>query len=192
LNFKNKIGLQLGFQTLKSQKEYRKSNPQYDDSKSYIYGKINALGICKIQIQYTHLFFEKRRERGIKIHGFVSAGALFGWLKPTYVKIRDPFSIEKNIKPQDMLYNPEAQLESFVYGRSSYFKGMNQGEKQCGITTRAGLLFDFSPKENQIIGLELGIQYDRLSNPIKLFYKGESFQNFPALYASIVFGLNKT
>ncbi|MBU2019966.1 MAG: hypothetical protein KJ941_10005 [Bacteroidetes bacterium] len=192
LDFKNKVGIQLSVQTLKSHREYRKSNPQYDDSKSYIYGKVNALAISRLQLQYKYLIFEKKRERGVKIQGIISAGALFGWLKPNYVKIRDPFIVEKNTKPVDTPYNPDEQLESFVYGRSSHLMGVSEGKKQCGFSGRAGFIVDFSPKENQIIGLELGIQLDRLSNKVNLFYKGESFQNFPSLYTSLVIGLNKT
>lgn len=190
LNFKNRIGLQVSFNHLKSDREFRKTNPIYEDSKSYVYGKINSVLTGKLFINYNRLIIEKKRIRGVNIHFVAGAGLSFAWIKPVYLKIREPLNNKINTKPRDERYDPEVHFEENIYGRSNYFTGFNEGKSQIGLITRVGLLFDVSKKENKIIAVELGVQAEKYPKAIPLFYIGNNTSFFPALYASVIIGLN--
>jgi hypothetical protein len=190
LSFKKHLFVTAYMGNLKNDKEIRRKNPIHENSKSYVFGKINSIVLSRLSIGYSYLLYEQRRKRGVSIQFKSSIGASYAWIKPIYVKIKEP-SIENIKKPFDERYNPEIHFPEIVFGRSSFFKGFNEGIGELGIHGRTGLAFDVSQKKNRILMVELGIQIDAYRKEIPVFYTGTNKKLYPGMYATVLLGINK-
>lgn len=188
-NFKQ--GIHLYTSSLKTGKETRKTNSFYEDSKSYVYGKINLLYAARIAYGMSWRLYERKRERGVSIRYQCQIGPSFGLIKPIYLKIKEPYTEPAITKPEDKLYDPTIHYAENIYGRSSFWKGFIDRKFAFGVFGKTGFQFDFSPRTSKITAVEIGVQLDYFSQPIPLFYLGKNKNIFPGLYASVQFGKNK-
>ncbi len=173
---------------IRHEKEYRSKNASYDDSKPYVYGKLNSLIALRFFFGGKLELFEKKRTRGISIHYTWAAGPSVGYLKPVYLKILEPSAAEQHQDPHVERYDPALHPQENIYGRASYFEGFGEGSIRPGLFLKSGFFFDFSKKEALILGLEIGAMIDAYSKTVVLLYQSKNHQVFPAFYASLLIG----
>lgn len=188
---KTRLGLQMQTGTLNSQREYKVENPLYQDSKPYVFGKVNNLYTLSIGLQGERILYEIKRKFGVQISLLLAGGGQFGKLKPNYVYIRDPYLKDNSIKPTLEKYDPDNQYPQYVYGRASYYQGWEESKSLCGYYGDMSVMFNIAKKEKYTFGLKLGGRVDHFNHSFVLFYKGDEYQTFKSLYASIIIGLNK-
>ncbi len=191
VNVKFTHGLHLMIGSIKGGKETRRTNSAYEDSRSYVYGKINLLFAGRISYGGSWLLYERRRDRGVAIRFTTNLGPSVGMVKPIYLKIKEPYNPSSDIEPQDLRYDPTIHHNENIYGRSSFWKGLNESDFVLGAYLKSGFQFDFSPNSNKITAVEIGAQMDFFSKEIELFYLGTNKKLYPSLYASVQFGKNK-
>jgi hypothetical protein len=191
INEKLRHGIHFSVNQLKSHKETRITNPFYEDSKSYIFGKINQVFSAHLAYSFSKLLYDQIRPKGISIRFNQSIGMSTAFLKPIYVKIKEPFIDDALIKPKDEKYNPSIHTEEFVYGRSSFGLGLSDITSQIGMYSKTGVQFDFNPNKSRISAVEIGVQFEIFPRKIQIFYLGRNQQFHPALYAAVQFGKNR-
>ncbi len=189
-NEKFRHSFHLGLNHLRSQNESRKTNPFYEDSKAYVFGKINQLYTGNLSYGGSWKLFENKRINGISIRFNQQVGLSFGYIKPIFLKIKEPFSEDVNIKPSIERYDPHIHPEASIYGRASIFKGFSSGKSTFGLYAKSGFQFDFSPNKSKITAVEIGVQLDIYSKEVLVYYTGKNHSFFPALYGVILFGKN--
>jgi hypothetical protein len=191
VNYKFSQGILLNIGNLKGDKEIRRTNSAYEDSRSYVFGKTNLLFAGRLTYSASWLLFERKRSRGVAIRFNMNIGPSIGMLKPIYLKIKEPYAFIPEVEPVDLRYKPNVHQGENIYGRSSIWKGFGESNVALGGYAKSGFQFDFSPNSNKITAVEIGVQLDYFTNEIELFYAGKNKKFFPALYASVQFGKNK-
>ncbi len=191
INEKLRHGFHFSGNHLKSHKESKKTNPFYEDSKAYVFGKINQVYTAHLAYSFSKLMYDQIRPKGISIRYNQSIGVSAAFLKPIYVKIKEPFIDDIGILPQDEKYDPVVHTEEYVYGRSPFGLGFSEMTQQIGLYAKTGFQFDFNPNKSRISAVEIGVQIEIFSRKIPMFYAGRNKQFNPALYAAIQFGKNR-
>ena len=80
----------VGFASMKHAKEVRSFNPAYDQAKSYVFGKVNALYILRLGWGKRTVATPKLRNGGVSVGWHYSFGAALGLTKPVYLEIGYP------------------------------------------------------------------------------------------------------
>ncbi len=177
---------------IKHQKQSKIYNNNYEDARGYYYGKLNSLMYLNLGFGGKHLWFESKRLQGVELSGVWSVGVDFGYLKPVYLKIREPYIGGTGYEdPVDQRYDPTIHYQENIYGKSSFFKGFGQGELRMGLQAKAGILFNLSKFDETIAGIEFGAKADLFVQPIEMMYNSPKQALYSALYAKFVLGAKR-
>ena len=185
--------LSFALGNLKSEKQTKTYNNNYKDARGYFYGKINNLLYANLSFGGAHLLYESKRYQGIEISGVWSAGIDLVYLKPVYLLIREPYTGGQGFEdPENVRYNPEIHYQENIYGKSTFFTGINNGKFTSGLQLKAGVLFNLSKFDQSIRGIEIGAKVDYLFQPVELMFASPSKSFFNALYAKFVIGAKRS
>lgn len=159
--FKSRL-FQLDIVGMKHPKEVRSFNPYYDDSRSYIYGKLNNFFILRPTFGKKYLKFDKIRKSGVAVGYNWRLGPSLGFTKPVYLEIGIPeeggfynytdLIVEK--------YDPDNHIPDNIYGRASGLRGFDQLRLNPGIHASFALNFEYDPEREGIKGIEVGANVD--------------------------------
>ena len=184
------FGLEIG--NIKHAKQSKTFNNNYEDSRGYFFGKINSLLYLNLSFGGKHVWFEHKRFQGVEISGIWNVGLDLGYLKPVYLKIREPYIGGQGYEaPVDQRYDPTIHYKENIYGKSSFFKGFGEGELRAGFQAKAGILFNLSKFDERIAGIELGAKADLFIQPIEMMYNYPKQALYSALYAKFVLGAKR-
>lgn len=186
--YKRSNMLSFDLATMKHPKEYRVLNTFDEDSKSYVYGKLNSFFMIRAGYGYRHMLYEKLRPKGIDIFFKFIAGPTIGFAKPVYLKVIKLDANGHIIDIVDEAYDPEIHNEYNIYGNASYFKGVGNTKIHPGAFVKAGLTFEYSSNSDGIKALEVGATLDAFPRKVPIMAKIENKFIFFNLYASILFG----
>jgi len=177
---------------IKHAKQSKTFNNNYENSRGYFFGKVNSLLYLSFSAGGKHTWFERKRFQGVEISGVWSAGVNFGYLKPVYLKIREPYIGGQGYEaPVDQRYDPTIHYKENIYGKSSFFKGFKEGEFRTGFQAKAGILFNLSKFDERIAGIELGAKADLFLQPVEMMYNYPKQALYSALYAKFVLGAKR-
>lgn len=186
-----KILFETEIANIKHPKEIKTSNPYFNNSKLYVYGKQNSLYNVRTGVGTNFLIFDRAPKEGVEISTTLMAGIDWGLLKPIYLEI---------LKDNGNIYNPSFVSEKFnkyehneanIMGYSGFTKGFNELKLQPGIYLKSGLNFDWSSKDDKILNLEVGTVIDYFFKEVPImadFSNLENKQTFISLYATFTFG----
>lgn len=172
--------------TLKHEKEYRTFNPYYDQSKGYVFGKLNQVFLLRPTIGIKRQRYDKLRKAGVEVGYAYSIGPSFAILKPVYLEIGYPEFPYAYVTSER--YNPEIHSIDRIFGRASNLKGIDEIGLIPGLHAKFGVVFEYSSLRDGIKGIELGATLDAFPKkvPIMAFAKNNSlFFNF---YIQLLFG----
>ena len=176
---------------IKHPKEYKTSNPYFNNSKLYVYGKQNSFFSLRTGVGTNLLIFDRAPKDGVEISTTLMGGVSWGLLKPIYLEI---------IKDSGSPFDPEVVSEKFnkyehnetnILGYSGFTKGMDELKLHPGLYAKAGLNFDWSAKDDKILSLEVGTVIDQYFSVVPIMADFENLKNkstFISLYATITFG----
>jgi len=144
--------------SMKHDKEIKSFNPVYDDSRSYVYGKLNNFYVLRPGIGMKKIVTTKLRPNGVQFGYSWSVGASIGITKPVYLEIGYP-SI-----PYDYLqverYNPDEHYFDDIYGRAPGFHGLDELKIHPGAFAKFALNFEYANTKDRLKGLEAGVALD--------------------------------
>lgn len=178
---------------MKHEKEIKSFNPVYDNSKSYVYGKMNSFFILRPGVSKKRIITDKLRKSGVQVGYTWGFGGSLGITKPVYLEIGYP-SI-----PYDYLaverYDPDRHYFDDIYGRASGLNGLNELSIHPGAFAKFALNFEYSGEKDRLKGLEVGGVLDAYASrvPIMAEEVGEldGIQNkrlFLSLYVNLFLG----
>jgi len=153
---------QLDIVGMKHPKEVRSFNPYYDDSRSYIYGKLNNFFIIRPTIGKKYLKFDKIRKSGVAVGYNWRFGPSLGFTKPVYLEIGIPGE-GSQFNYVDVIvekYDPERHKPEDIFGRASGLRGFSELGLNPGVHGAFGLNFEYDPEREGIKGLEVGVTID--------------------------------
>ena len=151
---------------MKHEKEIKSFNPVYDNSKSYVYGKVNSFFILRPGIGKKRILTDKLRKSGVQVAYSWGFGASLGLTKPVYLEIGYP-SI-----PYDYLavekYDPDRHYFDDIYGRASGLNGLNELAIHPGAFAKFAFNFEFSSEKDRLKGMEVGGVLDAYANRVPI------------------------
>jgi hypothetical protein len=145
--------------SMKHPKEIKSFNPYYEDSRGYFFGKQNSLMIVRPSYGRKHQITDKIRRSGVEVNYVWGIGPSIGLLKPVYLQIGKPdqFPYESIAIER---YDPTAHDVHNIYGRATWFRGLNEMQLHLGAFGRFGFNFEHSGQIAGIKALEVGTTID--------------------------------
>jgi len=178
---------EVEFSTYKSSKEYRSINPNYSDSRSFFYGKLNYVWFFRGGIGQQHILNRKPYWGGVQLSWIYYGGFSLAVTKPVFLYIiykrdgyPDQFKEEK--------YNPDTQQIYDIFGRGSFLSGFSQLGFHPGVYGKTGLDFEFGARNRLISSLEAGATLDYSPLPVAIMAYNPRQNLFLTLYVSFMFG----
>ncbi len=186
-----KIQFETEISNIKHPKEFKTSNPYFNNSKLYVYGKQNSLYNIRTGVGTNLLVFDRAPKEGVEISATFMGGISWGLLKPIYLEI---------IKDSGNPFNPDIVSEKFdkfqhnesnILGYSGFTRGFDELSLNTGLYIKSGLNFDWSAKDDRILNLEVGGVIDQFFKPVQIMADFKDLENkstFISLYATFTFG----
>lgn len=182
---------------VKDPKEIRVENPYYNNQKRFVFGKINSDFVFRSGIGRFKELYSILDKNSVAIGYFWWSGISCSILKPIYYEVVDSIKIINNVKYiyiSDKKFDYSIHQVSDIYGRSSFFKGINEIKAIPGITINTGIRFNFAEKYESMKIIEAGIIIDVFLKPIQIMFVEPSNTNnkgkyiFTSLYIAYRFG----
>jgi len=179
---------------MKHPKEIKSYNPYYEDSRGYFYGKMNSLIILRPGYGGKHRIAEKIRKSGVELNWVWLVGPSIALLKPVYLQIGRRLD-DQTGPPYDNIveerYDPDKHFANNIFGRASWFRGVNEMAVRAGGFARLALNFEYAGNNKGIKALEAGATADLY--PVKLPIMAEldgvkNKQVFLEFYLALQFG----
>jgi hypothetical protein len=188
IDFRNKQFYEIEGGSLKSQKEYKMSNP-YTTGGNYVYGKLNSTFYMRVGLGRQHELYKKADLGGVAIRYFYSAGPVLAIYKPIYYRVMYPVGVnEVVIKEEKFDYSKATQPEN-IYGRAAFTKGFNEIKVMPGIYVKGGFNFEYSKEDKVIHAIEVGAQLNAFPIDIPIMATTSNKAVFFSLFVSYRFGM---
>ncbi len=155
--------------------------------RGYYYGKLNSFVTLKTYYGGNVLLFQSKRENGIEIQFKYKIGTSIGFIKPVYLEI-DKIVGNSMIHTSEK-YNPESHYPGIIYSRSSWYKGIKEGNFNVGFASKMGLDFNFSSERSSLTGGEVGVLLDYYPfKEILIMNNSQNYKGFLSLYLQLNIG----
>ena len=178
------------FLEMRSPKETKTSSQLLIGSRPFYYGKINACYIIRSGVGYQYLLNQKPYWGGVEVRGFFYVGGEIALAKPVYIKYLSPALtgpvLETDLKT--VRYDPSLQNPDYIYGKASFFKGINQLRPYPGLYVKAGANFEYGTYNTKTTAIEAGVilDFQPKAAPIMAIIKNPNL--IPTVYISFHFG----
>jgi len=169
-------------------KEIKSVFPFEQNSRGYIFGKMNSFFVLRPSIGLHKVFIPKQSLYGVSITYVAHIGPSIGLTKPVYLNIieTEPTSNRSRIVKQK--YDPQEHEQSEIYGRASFLNGFDEISFHPGIFAKFGFQFDFASSRESLRAVEAGLKVDVFFEEIPIMAFTDNRAIYPNLYVSILFG----
>jgi len=174
---------------MKHPKEVKSFNPYYEDSRGYFYGKSNSFLIVRPMYGGKTMLTEKIRSSGVEVSLVWGFGPSIGLLKPVYLQIGKPGIPYETIVVER--YDPAVHSVNNIYGRASWFTGVNKMSVMPGAFGRFAFNFEHSTTGTGVKAIEVGATLDAFLDKVPIMAEIEGVENkqfFLEFYVSLQFG----
>lgn len=175
---------------MKHPKEIKSYNPYYEDSRGYFYGKSNSLLIVRPTYGRKHQITDKIRRSGVELNFVWGVGPSLGLAKPVYLQIGNPDHFPYQTISTER-YDPDVHDVQNIYGRATWFRGVDEVKVHLGGFGRMGLNFEHSGQTLGLKAIEVGVTADIYSTEVPIMAELEGVNNkflFFQFYLSLMFG----
>jgi hypothetical protein len=182
---KRKRMLEVEAQNFKHPKEVKSVNSIFENSKGFNYGKLNSFFLLRPGVGYQNVLYQKSDKKSVEIRYSYFVGATLAFAKPVYLEIvRDPqdgvVSTEK--------YDPEEHSIDVIYGKASFFRGIDETKIIPGGYAKLALSFEYADRYNSIKAIETGVVFDIYPKVLPMMAYNRNQQAFALLYLKILWG----
>ena len=175
---------EIEFTTYKEAKEVKTINPNYSDSKSFVYGKLNYVYFLRGGIGFQHILNRKPYWGGVQLSYLYYGGFSVGLAQPVYLYIVN--TTDQTVSQQR--YNPDIDFLENIYGRGPFLSGIQYIGLHPGIYAKGGLEFEFGSHNRVIKAMEAGAVLDYSPIPIAIMAYNPKQSLFLTAYLSVSFG----
>ena len=184
-SYKDKRFYSVEFQNLKHPKQEKVFNVYDDNAKGFYYGKINSFTNARFGIGRQHAIAVKEIKKGVQIAYVYSGGFNLGFEKPIYLQVYD---IDANNRISTQRYDPSVHTMGSIYGRASFVNGLDEITFVPGIFAKFGFNFEYSPYDEKLKSLEVGVAVDVFYKEVPLMYNTYNNQYWVTFYLMFEFG----
>ena len=182
VNRRNKWIYQADFNTIKHDKKVKRFVIMTPTLERFVYGKLYSAFNLQLTFGRQKEIYQKLDRNSISIRIFFLIGGSTAFLKPIYYKIGES-STELEIRKFT-----KATPSHYIYGKASYFKGIEETKLIPGGIARVGMSFEFSKKDTRFRMLEIGAQLEVYPRVLKIMATEDNDMFYPAAFLSYRFG----
>jgi hypothetical protein len=159
INSFKKFIWEIDMNYIKHPKEFKISTT-YTQINQFVYGKLNFAWETRGAVGFQREIFRKIDKTGVSVRYFYDAGPSLVILKPIYYRV----AVENGEEDQKF-YLDSSQ---YIFGRSSFFKGIDEIKFNPGIYLKAGLSFEYSKYDVKLQALEIGAVASAFLNEVEI------------------------
>jgi hypothetical protein len=175
--------------TMKHPKEVRSYYPLSDESRSYVYGKLNYMLVIRPTIGVRNVKFDKIRPSGVAVGYTWRLGPSLAFTRPVYLEI---IRSDVNSQFQTIVvekYDPLVHDANVIYGRAGILRGVNETRIHPGVHGVLALNFEYDPRRDGIKGLEVGAAVDFYPmGDVEIMAFAENLQTYLTFYVTFQLG----
>jgi len=174
---------------IKHPKEIRTSNPYIvNNQKKFVFGKLNNFYLLKLSFGIHKTVFDKFDKGGIGIGYHFQFGPDLGILKPVYYDVLYPTATPNEYILEKEQFSTNIHSISDIYGKASYFYGVNNSKFHVGGFARVTIDFDFSENDMFVNRLECGAQLDAFLKPMEIMANETNTRLYFSIFIGYRFG----
>lgn len=167
--------------SMKHPKEVRSFNPVYDQAKSYVFGKVNALYMVRFGWGRRTVATPKLRNGGVSVGWHYAFGGSLGLTKPVYLEIGYPDIPYAYLLTER--YDPTEHGTDDIYGRAGALNGILELTPHPGAFLRAAADFEYAGPREDLRMLSVGAQLDAF--PTRIVVMAEEFDQNDRFYLTL-------
>ncbi len=175
--------------TMQSPKEYSIVNTTYDNTSSFVFGKLNSLLILRTGMGIQKVLYSKADRGGVEIKYSYYGGISWGITKPVFLDIlhASPGHYSYDITTEK--YDPVKHIYiDSIYGKSSFGNGLGDLKLHPGIYGKLGLNFEYGAYDDVVKAIEAGIVIDAYPKAIPIMAFIPNNNIYFSFYISFMYG----
>ncbi len=181
-------GWEIQLVEMKTDKQIRMVNPYFDNSRSFVYGKLNSIFIGRLGFGQQRIISREPYFGGVEISMFFMAGASVSFAKPIYLYIVNYTNDSYDYYLSTERYDPEKHFLDNIYGRAPFTEGIGETKLYPGAYLHFGVNFEFGDLDKKPKSLEVGAILDLYPSPVPIMAYQDKHHYFLSIYLSFNFG----
>jgi hypothetical protein len=177
-------------QNFKHPKEVKSVNSNYENSKGFIYGKLNSVLLVRSGLGYQNTLFQKSDKKSVEIRFSYFVGATLAFAKPVYLDIiytTQIYGIDYNTIKTER-YNPEIHTPQNILGKGAFMNGLDKTKIYPAGYAKLALSFEYADRYNSIKAIETGITADLYPKAIPIMAYNKKQELYFSLYLKLIWG----
>ncbi|MBI3518907.1 MAG: hypothetical protein HY062_06070 [Bacteroidetes bacterium] len=171
---------------MKHPKEVKVSN-SVDNSKKFIYGKLNSILLFRAGVGYQTTLFKRSDRKSVEIRTSYYVGGNLTFAKPNYVLVYRE-NITGNKYQQSVKYDPAVHTIDSISGRGPLVDGLSEIKVYPGAYAKLNLSFEYAPFSNKVKAIETGVILDYYPKALPIMAQNPAENFIVTLYVGFVFG----
>ncbi|MES2566162.1 MAG: hypothetical protein V4565_04815 [Bacteroidota bacterium] len=171
---------------MKHPKEIKISN-NTDNSKRFIYGKLNNILMFRGGVGYQTTLFKRSDRKSVEIRTSYYVGANLAFAKPNYILVYRETSTGDKFQ-QSVKYNPEIHSIDSISGKGPFIDGLSEMKVYPGLYAKLNLSFEYAPYSNKVKAIETGVIFDYYPKALPIMARNPAENFIVTLYVGFVFG----
>ncbi len=185
---KRKQMVEFEMQNFRHPKEVKSVNSYYENSKGFIYGKMNSFLIVRPGVGYQNTIYQKSDKKSVEIRFSYFVGGVLAFAKPVYLEIIRPTSDPLLSTISTERYNPDEHFTDDIYGKAPFFHGIEKTKIHPGGYAKVALSFEYADRYNGVKAIETGAVLDAYPKALPMMAFNKKQQVFVSLYLKVLFG----
>lgn len=189
-DYLNKRFFEIEAGVLKHPREYRLSNPNFQTTSTFVFGKLNSVFYLRGSFGHQREIFKKADLGGVAVRYFYAAGPVLAVYKPIYYNILHPLNNSLNeFEIIEEKFDVNIHQPYDIFGKASFFKGFNETKVIPGLFAKGGFNFEYSKEDKVIHAIEIGAQLSAFTKKIPIMATADNKTIFLSLFVSYRFGI---
>jgi hypothetical protein len=195
----NKKMVEVEIVEMKSPKEIKRVNPNFSNSRRYVYGKMNNIYLLRFGYGTQKLLNDKPYWGGLEVRFFYYGGLDIGLAKPVYLFIANYTKVDDRIyyditteKYDPLIHYPYRVIgparDIDIYGKAPVFKGFGEIRPYPGFYAKLGFNFEYGTFNQSVKAIEVGATVDAFPKAIPVMAFNDPTHFFVNVYLSFHFG----
>ena len=166
------------FATVKDRREIKRASVYKDQGgKDFVFDKINSLYTTSFTVGPMITLLPKNDFSKMVFRGSISAGPVLGILKPYYLELFVPSTVNPNTGYAELgIYDHNTVVITDIIGAASYFNGFSDLTFKPGAEIRAQGILDFATSSSFVRALTVAFQVQGFGSGIPILDKQEDKQ----------------
>ncbi|MBZ0243043.1 MAG: hypothetical protein K8F24_07510 [Bacteroidales bacterium] len=177
--------------TMKSPKQIKIINSYYNNSKRYVYGKLNDVFMLRGGYGLKKQLNRKPYWGGIELRWLMEGGLSVAFEKPYYYFVMNITEGTGGVLIQTIdtkKFDESSTSTDDIYGRAPFTRGINEIGIRPGIYLKTGLNFEFGYVKTRIKALEAGAAVEIFPQGVNIMADNRNQQVYLTFYLSFGFG----